>query len=311
MKQIVIPQDIRTHWLWQDCAKFKWWFDMLMSSLEPECYVHLSGNDIFRNEGQIVGTLTALAKRWNTKKDSVRYFLAKLESEQMIRMDNSKKHTLITILVLDKYVMDDSPQTDKVVVESNPEVKVVEIIEAEVVETPKKKRSKKKTPSEPTIITRARELFERIHEERSSEVVIPDDKQDNGRYYWEAKDASNMKALLKKIAYSRKTRDNPLPVDDDSLLSALESFLNVINNKWVMEHFTVPIINSQYNAIITEIKQKKNATQLSPRTSRPRTSANDVDSQKCNLVSDLAKKQSEWEAQKRKGSCPEQELLPG
>lgn len=311
MKQIVIPQDIRTHWLWQDCAKLKWWFDMLMSCLEPECHVHLSGNDIFRNVGQIVGTLTALAKSWNTKKDSVRYFLAKLESEQMIRMDNSKKHTLITILVLDQYVMDDSPQPVKTVVESKQEAQVVEVVEAEIVETPKKKRTRKKASPEPTIITRARELFERIHEERSSEVMIPDDKQDNGRYYWEAKDASNMKALLKKIAYSRKTRDNPLPVDDDSLLSALESFLNVINNKWVMEHFTVPIINSQYNAIITELKQKKNATQLSPRTSGPRTSANDVDSQKCNLVSDLAKKQSEWEAKKRKSSCPEQELLPG
>lgn len=307
MKNIVIPSDIRSHWIWQDPAKFQWWIDMLMRSLEPDNVVSLSGNDVQRKEGQIVDTLTGLAKLWKTKKDTVRYFLAKLEADKMIRMDNTKKHSLISILVLEQYT------------QSNPEAisstnltnqKEVEVVEAEEVQTLPKKRKPRKAPAEASIITKARLLFERIHHERSSEIMIPEDKQQEGSYYWEAKDASNMKQLLKKISFSRTQREKPLPVDDDSLIDALESFLNAIKDSWILGHFTVPIINSQYNSIITQLKQKKNAIQQTSRTSGPRTSAHDVDSQKRDLYSDLAKIQSGWEAKKRSGDDTQQGLLP-
>lgn len=303
MKNIVIPPDIRSHWIWQDPAKFQWWIDMLMYSLEPDGVVSLSGNDVQRKEGQIADTLTGLAKRWNTKKDVVRHFLAKLESDKMIQIDSAKKYSLITVLVLDQFTQSPLP----VLSDSKGPKQEVSIEEAEV----PKKRKPRKTSAEPTIITKARLLFERIHHERSSEIMIPEEKQQEGKYYWEAKDASNMKQLLKKISFSRTQREKPLPVDDDSLIVALESFLNAINDSWVLEHFTVPIINSQYNSIITKLKQKKNAIQQSPRTAGPRTSAHDVDSQKRDLYSDLSKKQSEWEAKKRAGFDTQQNLLPG
>lgn len=303
MKTIIIPPDIRSHWVWQDPAKFQWWIDMLMRSLEPDCIMSVSGNDVQRNEGQIADTLTGLAKRWNTKKDTVRYFLAKLESDKMIRMDNTKKHTLITILVIDQFTQAQLPAP-------SPE-QPVEVIEPEEVKPTPKKRKSRKAQTETSLITKARLLFERIHHERSSEITIPEEKQQEGTYYWEAKDATNMKQLLKKITFSRTQRERPLPVDDDSLISALESFLNAINDSWILDHFTVPIINSQYNSIITKLKQKKNAVQQTPRTSGPRTSALDVDSQKRDLYSDLSKIQSEWEAKKRAGFDAEQGLLPG
>ena len=305
MKSIVIPPDVRSHWLWHDHAKFQWWIDMLMCSLEPECSVPVSGNDVQRKEGQIADTLGGLAKRWNTKKDTVRYFLAKLESDKMIRMDATRKHTLVTILVLDRFTCSIPDPSDA---ESG---QMAEVVEAEVVNDPPKKQRPKKTPAEPTIITKARMLFERIHHERSSEITVPEDKQQEGKYYWEPKDASNMKVLLKKISFSRTQREKPLPVDEDSLIVALEAFLNAINDEWILQHFTVPIINSQYNAIITMLKQNKNAIQQSTRTAGPRTSANGVDSQRCDLGSDLSKKDAEWWAKKQEGSGPQQHLLPG
>ncbi|WP_286150970.1 hypothetical protein [Bacteroides acidifaciens] len=307
MKNIVIPPDIRSHWIWQDSAKFQWWIDMLMCSLEPDCTISVSGNDVHRKEGQIADTLTGLAKRWNTKKDTVRYFLSKLESDKIIQMDNTKKYSLITILVLDHftYVPISTSST------STKSEQPLKVVEAEEIKSSPKKRKPRKAQTEPTLITKARLLFERIHHERSSEIMIPEEKQQEGSYYWEAKDATNMKQLLKKIAYSRTHREKPLPVDDDSLVVALESFLQAINDSWILQHFTVPILNSQYNSIITTLKQKKNAIQQSPRTSGPRTSALDVDSQKRDLYSDLSKIQSEWEAKKRTGFDTEQGLLPG
>lgn len=307
MKNIVIPPDIRTHWIWQDPTKFQWWIDMLMRSLEPDCIISVSGNDVQRNEGQIADTLTGLAKRWNTKKDTVRYFLAKLESDKMIRMDNTKKHSLITILVLEQFTQSPLPASSPNIIPEQP----VEVIEPEEVKPTPKKRKPRKTQTETSLITKARLLFERIHHERSSEIMIPEEKQQEGTYYWEAKDATNMKQLLKKISFSRTQRERPLPVDDDSLIVALESFLNAINDSWILEHFTVPMLNSQYNSIITKLKQKKNAVQQTPRTSGPRTSALDVDSQKRDLYSDLSKIQSDWEAKKRTGFDTEQGLLPG
>ncbi len=310
MKNIVITPDIKFHWIWQDAAKFQWWIDMLMCCLEPDSIVSLSGNDIQRKEGQIACTLSGLASRWKTKKDTVRYFLAKLEAEKMIKMDNTKKHSLITILVLDRFTQSEKSKEVQVIPASDNAN--VEVVEAEVVDSAVKKRKINRPKAEPTIITKARLLFERIHHERSSEIMIPEEKQQEGRYYWEAKDASNMKQLLKKITFSRTQRDKPLPVDEDSLIVALEAFLNAINDKWILEHFTVPILNSQYNSIITKIKQNKNAVLKSPRTPGPRTSANDVDSQKRDLYSDLSKKQSEWEAaKKRESSGAKSELLPG
>ncbi len=119
--------------------------------------------------------------------------------------------------------------------------------------TRKKPTPKKKTS--PTLVSRAREVFEAYFKQEYGE-----------RYYWEGKDGKHMQGLLQKISNSRAVRDNPLPVDDDSLLDALAKFLASIEKKWVRNNFSVPTINSQYNNIITEIKNasnelKKNAGQ--------------------------------------------------
>ncbi len=109
-------------------------------------------------------------------------------------------------------------------------------------EKPKKKSTpKKKDP--PKIVTRAREIFEAYYEQEYESA-----------YYWEAKDAVAMKKLLQKISYSREHRPVPLPIDDDSVLAALGQFLERINKSWVMDNFSVSTINSQYNNIISEIR---------------------------------------------------------
>lgn len=46
----------------------------------------------------------------------------------------------------------------------------------------------------------------------------------------------------------------PLPIDDESLLKALEEFLRRIDKTWVMNNFSVNKIDSQYNEIVSEMK---------------------------------------------------------
>lgn len=79
-------------------------------------------------------------------------------------------------------------------------------------------------------------------------------------YYWQAKDAKAMNSILKKIAYARSHRATPLPVDDESLLKAWEEFLQRIDKAWIMNNFSVNKIDSQYNEIISEIKNNQSST---------------------------------------------------
>lgn len=119
--------------------------------------------------------------------------------------------------------------------------------EVENEKKPKKasKPKKEKTKKSPTIVARAREIFERYYQQLYENP-----------YYWTAKDGLNMKQLIQKISYSRQHRENPLPIDDDSVLDALSRFLETINKSWVMDNFSVTTINSQYNNIISEIRNR-------------------------------------------------------
>ena len=79
-------------------------------------------------------------------------------------------------------------------------------------------------------------------------------------YYWQAKDAKAMNSILRKIAFARSHRAAPLPVDDESLLKAWEEFLQRIDKAWIMNNFSVNKIDSQYNEIISEIKNHQSST---------------------------------------------------
>ena len=104
-------------------------------------------------------------------------------------------------------------------------------------------RERKKAVKEYSPCHKGRQIFEAFYLELYGEP-----------YYWQAKDAKAMNSILKKIAYARSHRAAPLPVDVDSLLKAWEEFLRRIDKDWIMNNFSVNKIDSQYNEIISEIK---------------------------------------------------------
>lgn len=75
-------------------------------------------------------------------------------------------------------------------------------------------------------------------------------------YYWASKDAGAMTQLLQKITFSRKQKE--MPVDDDSMLYALEMLLSSIREGWIFENFSVTNINSKYNEIVSQAKNGNN-----------------------------------------------------
>ena len=89
-------------------------------------------------------------------------------------------------------------------------------------------------------------------------------------YYWTSKDAGNMSSLLKKLKFQRKQKD--LTTDDEGILTALRYLLGSISDGWILEHFNVANINSNFNEIVSQAKGRYLATKNMPLFSQQQSS---------------------------------------
>ena len=108
----------------------------------------------------------------------------------------------------------------------------------------KNESPKTKPKKEPTIITKARNIFEPYFEKKTGE-----------KYYWKVVDAVQMKRLINQLKFSRASRD--LPTTDDDLLSALQVFLDKINDNWMLANLSVSNISSKYNELVAQARKQK------------------------------------------------------
>ena len=142
----------------------------------------------------------------------------------------------------------------------------------------RKAKSAEKKQKEQTLVHKARGIFEAYYSE------LYDDS-----YYWTVKDAVAMKRLIKKITFGRTNRPHPLPCDDDSLLEALRVFLQMINKSWIMNNFSVTKIDSQYNDIVSEIKNKNNSANGNRVKTNQSASTAMLANQAASLINDIEK----------------------
>jgi hypothetical protein len=112
--------------------------------------------------------------------------------------------------------------------------------------SPSSARTRKSKPKEFTICHKGRQIFEKYYQELYDSA-----------YYWQPKDAKAMNSILKKISFARSHKTVPLPIDEESLLKALEEFLRRIDKTWIMNNFSVNKIDSQYNEIVSEMKNHR------------------------------------------------------
>lgn len=259
--------------MWKEARKFsecEAWLDLLQSArfeATDKAYSELiGGREISYSRGQYPASITFLMKRWMWSEKKVRLFLDKLKRKEMITTDRQQGMNVITICKYDEY----NPVKGKVKgeekgVDNSNEIKELHAALGELraelrasVEkmgrtrgNNKKKEEDNNTTIPPTppkgegLNFKSRSLFEKYF----SSTFGSD-------YYWTAKDAGAMSQLLQKITFSRIQKE--MPVDDDSMLYALQILLSSIKEGWIFENFSVTNINSKYNEIVAQARNGNN-----------------------------------------------------
>ena len=119
-------------------------------------------------------------------------------------------------------------------------------------------------------LARIKDLEEKIAQSKPAKPKRPKGLNTNARkafeeyfrntfgeeYYWTAKDAGNMSQLLQKLTFSREQKQ--MPVDDASVLYALQVFLSSVKDGWLLKNFSVTNINSKFNEIVAQAKNGNN-----------------------------------------------------
>jgi hypothetical protein len=202
--------------------------------------------------GQVVASLDSLSKGSGLSVQQIRTALTKLERTGEVTNVSTNQFRVITICNYESYQdgkqennkrsnkrATNEQQTSNKRATTSKEYKNIRIDSTNVEST---SLAEKSLPN-----ARARKIFEGYFKSLF-----------NDEYYWQRKDAGAMKQLLQKIAYSRKSRN--LPTDDDSLCDALTLLLESIKSDWILQNFSVTIINSKYNEIVSQAKGQKHGS---------------------------------------------------
>ncbi len=84
--------------------------------------------------------------------------------------------------------------------------------------------------------------------------LIYAEKNEGENYAFQAKDGLHLKQLLNKIR--RKHLDKELAIEDENLLDSFAAYVGAIRDPWVLDNFTIPILNSKFNEIYIKIKRR-------------------------------------------------------
>lgn len=215
-------------WIINDERKLKWYIDLLLLSEDRDSKKTVAG--------RVRMTMRQLSKRWGVDTKSVSRFLHLLDDGNLILLYIKKCDTMpqkMSQEVSQIYILSSSDLREQM------SQKVSQMVsqETDVVETPVEVKQKG------SLVTPARKVFENHYNALFNEF-----------YYWQPKDAANMKQLLDKIKSSRSMKN--MPVDDESILYAFTKLLEMIDDEFILKNFSVSIINNKYNNIVSSIHAK-------------------------------------------------------
>lgn len=313
---VLTPEIVNDTWFTDKPQRLLWWSKLVMSAATKDgTTVILRGKKYKVKRAMLITTRGELAKMWKCTRDVARRFVENLEEKGCVRLKFDPVLTQITVCNYDTYAID-RPNIDPVLTQSNNADPVltqintcksaikgglrpnidppskdekdekrknqrkkknkeesyaltsVRISDADTL-SPRTREESKKTEKKQNIITRCRAIFESYFKE-----IYHDS------YYWSAKDAVATKGILQKIKFRRTDRPVPLPVDDDSMVDAFGKFIRSINKSWIINNFSLPKINSQYNDIISEIRNSRTTQQAG---------ANILNHQMAAVINDLQK----------------------
>lgn len=96
-------RDIRSHWIWEDEKKLKWWIDIIMLANFKENKILVGNKLVELKRGQFHTSEMKLAARWGTNRKTVSAFLNLLEKDNMILTKRTALGTTIEVLNYKEY----------------------------------------------------------------------------------------------------------------------------------------------------------------------------------------------------------------
>lgn len=111
--RVALTKRVRRHDVWaHDPANYaSAWCDLLLLANDQPRVVHLRGEAVTLQRGQLAWSQLGLAQEWKRSAEWVAAFLKFCVAQEMIRVETSHRKTVITILNYDLY-NDTSPATD-------------------------------------------------------------------------------------------------------------------------------------------------------------------------------------------------------
>ena len=100
---IKLHRSIIDHWIFKDEKKLKWWIYLLAIVNHEFKKVLIKNTLVDCDRGQTIVSLETLSLKWLVTKKTVKTFLELLQSDDMIRIENIKISTRITVCNYDNY----------------------------------------------------------------------------------------------------------------------------------------------------------------------------------------------------------------
>ena len=232
--------------------------------------------------GSFVTSLDSMERHTGVTKRGIRTALKRLKDDTIIDIETTQRYTIISVLDYSN-LQDESEcerHKDDIISDTNvtrkrhendttDDTKVTTIIEEENNNIEKEKKTitstnvdvpiaetsagkkknlsliKEKKEKKYTITHRCRLVFEQQYLQKKGED-----------YYYTPKDAQAIKQLLNKIKSKMPDEEKD---NEESLETNFTAFIQAILNsgkveKWVLDNFSLPVINSKFNEIYAQLK---------------------------------------------------------
>lgn len=266
---IKLHRDISNHWIFENEKYLKWWITILMN-VNFEYKKFPVGNEIITCEpGQSFRSLESWAVLFSCSKKTVINFFSMVEKDGMIKCGilgkgNQRKH-LVSVVNWSKFQEMETENYTETVPKNTPKQYSTlppnkndkNIKNEKNINSVDKSTSLIPLPKSEkivSIITKCRTVFENRFSELFEES-----------YSWSAKDAVNMKGIIQKI--KKRRIDKGFGVEDDDITDAFKSFLDCISDEWILSNFSIAIINSKFNEIISQANGKNKRNNPEPKKS--------------------------------------------
>jgi hypothetical protein len=239
---IKIYRDIQYHWIWDDPAYLKAWIAILMQVNHEDTKVLIQGQLMICKRGQSLlssdNWCKILGKRWTRQK--IRTFFDLLKKDSMIETENMIKTTRLTVCNYDIY-QDIQPADNQQITSKEPADNQQITTNKNYKNNKNEKNNNSKLPSKSAdFIDQIIDCF--VSEHGNYEILN------------RGKERSAASKLLQQ--YHKKFPG----ANSEETLHALKTYFAAcvkINDNWLRENMSLPIIISKFNQINTILRNGK------------------------------------------------------